>query len=365
MDFFKDFLTSFIGSSHYEIQLLKGDASSRQYYRIRSDEKSWVLMVWETFTDSKRFPFLSVHQYFQDSGVRVPELYCFSSEKGLFLIEDLGDLSLEKYFWNCFHPGNPKLDRFGKNSDSLNFPSKRRKSLKGTSKENLFKMYTKAVDQLVRIHSLCFEEKNQKFCTAYEQEFSVEKLLWELNFSKNHLLKGLLEVSISEAAEKMLEKEFEDLCTKLYSSPQVICHRDFHSRNVMVQSGEVVIIDFQDARMGPVAYDLVSLFHDSYVCLDSSFIRCLMDYYRDHFPYFKRLGLGEECWQRLFEQQILQRCFKACGSFAGFKRLGNNSSYLSYIGPTLRLVLEKLKNQGDYPVWESLLERSKPKWRKL
>ena len=336
MDFFRDFLTPLMGSPDYNLQPLAGDASGRRYYRVSLDGKSRVLMVWESFTDSENFPFLSTHKYFQSSSVHIPELYHFSKEKGLFLIEDLGDLSLEKYFWNC------------------------------TNENNLLKMYTKVLDQLIRIHSLCFEEKSQKPCTAFKVEFSVEKLFWELNFSKNHLLKDLLKTPMSEMEEKNLDKEFRTLCEKLYRSPQVICHRDFHSRNVMLKSdGEIVIIDFQDARMGPVAYDLVSLFHDSYVCLDPQSICYLMKYYKDHFSHFNKLQLEGEQWQELFEQQILQRCFKACGSFASFKRSGNNISYLSYIQPTLFKVLEKLKNQDHYPVWRKLLERSKPQWEEL
>ncbi len=373
MDVFNNFLTSFIESSDYDLCPLTGDASSRRYYRVSFCEKSWVLMVWESFEDPENFPFLSIHRSFENSGVRVPELYHFSKEKGLFLIEDMGDLSLEKYFWSCFNENsfNPNLSEAKKRSDtlpeSLDFQkdfSVKKKDYQG--KKDILKVYTEVMDQLIRIHSLCFEEKNQKSCIAYKREFSVEKLLWELNFSKDHLLKGLLKVPMSEREEKILGGEFKTLCENLYRSPQVICHRDFHSRNLMLKSGrEVVIIDFQDARMGPVVYDLVSLFHDSYVTLDPSFIRSLMEYYRSHFPYFDKLQLKEDQWQRLFEQQILQRCFKACGSFASFEGSGKNRSYLSYIRPTLLKILETLKNQGSYPIWEELLEKSKPRWEEL
>ncbi len=337
-ELFRDFLTSRIGSPDYDLQPLTGDASSRRYYRVSLGDKSWVLMVWEAFTDPQIFPFLSTHGYFQHSGVRVPGLYDFSEKKGLFLIEDLGDLSLEKYVWNCI------------------------------TENSLLKTYTKVMDQLIRIHSLCFEEKHPEACTAYKQEFSVEKLFQELNFSKTHLFKGLLKTPMSTTEEKKLDREFRTLCERLYRSPQVICHRDFHSRNVMLTSDEVVIIDFQDARMGPVVYDLVSLFHDSYVSLDSTFTGYLMQYYKNHFPHFDKLQLDGEQWQDFFEQQTLQRCFKACGSFAfftSFKKPGNNRSYLHYIQPTLSKILEKIKNRGHYPVWEKLLEKSKPQWEKL
>ena len=371
MDLFKDFLTSFTGNSDYNLYPLTGDASNRQYYRVSLGGKTWILMAWEAFEDSEKFPFLSIHKYFENSGIRVPRIYRFSKEKGLFIIEDLGDFSLEKCFWSCFNENgfNSGLPGKGENDKlSGSFDSQKKISVKNKNHwdKDLLKIYTKVMDQLIRVHSLYFEEKNREVCVVYKQEFSVEKFLWELNFSKNHLLKGLLKIPISEREEKILNKEFEILCKNLCQSPQVICHRDFHSRNVMLKSGkEVVIIDFQDARMGPVVYDLVSLFCDSYVRLDSSFIGYLMGYYKDHFPYFSKLRLEEDQWQELFEQQVLQRCFKACGSFACFENFGKKRSYLSYIRPTLLKILKKTENWESYPLWRELLEKSKPVWGKF
>ena len=294
-------------------------------------------MEWEPFLKPEDFPFLSIHFHFQKSGVRVPKIHHFSEKKGLFLMEDLGDLSLEKHFWNC------------------------------KNQKDILALYKKVVDQLIVIHSLCFQKDSLRTCVAYEQEFSVKKFLWELNFAKEHLLKGLFSISLSKTEEKALEAEFQSLCEKLHKAPQVICHRDFHSRNVMIKSdsNEVVIIDFQDARMGPVVYDLVSLFYDSYVTLDPSVTKHLTNHYMDHFPYFDQLQLTQKHWQEFLEQQILQRCFKACGSFASFKMINNNDAYLPYIPPTLNRILENLENHESYPMWKKLLERSKPRWENL
>ena len=335
MDSLREFLNPLLPGTDYRLSSLAGDASIRNYYRISLNEQSWILMEWEPFLNPKDFPFLSIQSYFQKSGVRVPKIHHFSEKRGLFLMEDLGDLSLEKEFWNC------------------------------KNQKDILALYKKVLDQLIVIHSLCFQKDSPGACVAYEQEFSVKKFLWELNFAKEHLLKGLFSISFSKKEEKALESEFQTLCEKLYKAPKVICHRDFHCRNVMITSNEVAIIDFQDARMGPVVYDLVSLFYDSYITLNPSLIKDLTDHYINHFAYFDQLQLTQEQWQEFLQDQILQRCFKACGSFASFKMINNNDAYLSYIPPTLNKILENLENHDSYPIWKKTLERSKSRWENL
>lgn len=314
---------------------LAGDASTRRYYRVVDGKQSWVLMEWEPFDDSQSFPFLSVQSYFDKNAIRVPKIIDYDKEKGLFLLEDLGDLTLERRFWEF------------QNQDVV------------------LPFYRKALDQLIKIHSLSFEDKDQRNCTAYNIEFSVEKLLWEMNYAKKYLLKELLELELSPQDEKTLEGEFLDICQKLYQSPQVICHRDFHSRNVMLSFEELVIIDFQDARLGPPAYDLVSLFFDSYVDLSPGSIDGLMKYYIDHFPHFNDLNLSQDQWTEFFHLQTIQRCFKACGSFASFKITRDDDRYLGYIQPTLERVLRWLPLYKSGTLLETCIKETQSHWENL
>lgn len=335
MSDFKDFLDPLIDTAQYTVTPLAGDASSRRYYRVIANKASWVLMEWEPFEKIGDFPFLSVQKYFNEWKVRVPEIIDYSKEKGLFLLEDLGDLTLERRFWEF------------------------------QNQEVVLPFYEKALDELIKIHSLLFEDTSEKVCTAYHLEFDVDKLKWEMNYAKKYLIKELLQIKLSSAYEKELEEEFEEICSELYSSPQVICHRDFHSRNVMLLFNEAVIIDFQDARLGPPSYDLVSLFNDSYVNLNQSSIDQLMNYYVTNFPHFNRLGLSQYQWQHYYNIQSIQRCFKACGSFASFKVTRDDNRYLDYISPTLNSV-KKLLNQSEFcPRLGDLLEENRNKWEEL
>lgn len=332
---FKDFLVPLIKSEDYSVTPLAGDASTRRYYRVVSNKKSWVLMEWEPFDQIADFPFLSVQKYFNEKGVRVPVIHHYDKTTGLFLLEDLGDLTLERRFWEF------------------------------QNQEFVLPFYKKSLDQLITIHSQSFSDKEERVCTAYHNEFSVEKLLWELNYAKKYLLKGLLKIELTSDKEAALEKEFLDICESLYQSPQVICHRDFHSRNIMLTFDEVAIIDFQDARLGPPAYDLVSLFYDSYVELSPKSVNELMKYYIDNFPFYKNLNVSDDEWDRYFLLQTIQRCFKACGSFGSFKMTRDDNRYLDYIAPTLVRVLEHIPKWKKGSLLEELILSSKDTWENL
>ena len=332
---FKDFISPLINSEKYSITPLAGDASTRRYYRVVDNRKSWVLMEWEPFDQIADFPFFSVQKYFNEQGVRVPDIISYDKDIGLFLLEDLGDLTLERRFWEF------------------------------QNQEVVMPFYEKSLDQLIKIHSLVFTNQDKRTCTAYHNEFNVEKLLWELNYAKKYLLKEFLQISMDTDTEKKLEQEFEDLCSDLYKSPQVICHRDFHSRNIMLMYDEVVIIDFQDARLGPPAYDLVSLFYDSYVKLSQGSMDHLMKYYVTNFKEFDQLGISEKDWNYYFDLQVIQRCFKACGSFASFKVTRDDNRYLKYIGPTLTTVSQQLQKTGRLPLLNDILNSNKGNWENL
>ena len=333
MTLFEPFLKNQLKNAEYTVSPLAGDASSRRYYRVMSDQKSWVLMEWEPFQEISDFPFLSVQQYFAKNGVRVPKIYDYDKNTGLFLLEDLGDLTLERRFWEF------------------------------QNQEVVIPYYKKTLDQLIKIHSLSFMESGAQDCTAYTNEFSVEKLVWEMNYAKKYLIKELLKYPLSPEEETQLEQDFLSVCSKLYQSPQVICHRDFHSRNVMLHFNEVVVIDFQDARMGPPVYDLVSLFCDSYVDLDPKIVGQLLDYYIDSFPHFKSLGLSREQFNGFYDLQTLQRCFKACGSFASFKVTRDDNRYLGYIAPTLKRVMGQLEHSKLSPTLLKILAQTQESWK--
>ena len=99
----------------------------------------------------------------------------------------------------------------------------------------------------------------------YGIAFDVEKLTWELDFFVRHFVEAYRGISVPASQREALAEEWSAIASELAAEPRVLCHRDYHSRNLMLHDGSLYIIDFQDARMGPDTYDLASLLRDSYV----------------------------------------------------------------------------------------------------
>lgn len=337
------FVSSVLGASPYELHPLAGDASARRYFRVVAHDESWVLMVWEPFEDNGKYPFLSVRSHFEKHGVHVPTVAAMSPEKGLVLLEDLGDLTLERKFWE------------------------------NQNQSQALPYYRQAIEELVKIHfdsSFDFDSA----CTAFQVEFDRAKLLWEMNYAREHFVEGICAIHLNEPVRQELIDQMTDICERLAARPKVICHRDYHSRNLMIKLGRMRVIDFQDARMGTMQYDLVSLLRDSYVQMSKELHDQLLEEYR--VAMVTRLSDGDRVrgpqaitlaksllgelepstFRFFYELQTLQRCFKACGSFASFLRLRNDKRYLKHLAPTLSTLKTTFSLFPEYKGFYQLLD---------
>jgi aminoglycoside/choline kinase family phosphotransferase len=316
------FLVKHLGSESFKIFNLAGDASTRRYYRIVLDSQSWVLMNWEPF-DVKKYPFISVLSHFKESGVRVPSIVTYSEQDGLVLLEDLGDLTLERKFWES------------------------------QQQQSSMVFYEMAIDEMVKIHVNSTE--NKKECTAFNIQFDTDKFLWEMNYGKDNLLLGVLKFQMNTSVAAELQKVFLDICQRLDKEPKRIAHRDYHSRNLMIKLDQMIVIDFQDARLGPVQYDLVSLLKDSYVDLNEESTQHLINNYLDKTKAFLPKNFSRENFDLIYELQSVQRCFKACGSFASFYHQREDRRYLKYLNGTLKRVLKGLTYFPEYKAFAEIL----------
>ena len=316
------FLSRSLNSSSYKVFSLAGDASNRRYYRVVLDNQSWVLMRWEPF-DPNNYPFLSVLNHFAKNGVNVPKIISMAPEEGLVLLEDLGDLMLERKFWES------------------------------QSHESSMEWYKLTIDELVKIHYAATNDKSD--CSAFKIKFDTEKFLWEMNYGKDNLLAGILKFQFNEKTNKEISDIFLDVCSKLDAEPKRIAHRDYHSRNVMIKLDKVHVIDFQDARLGPIQYDLVSLMRDSYVDMSDDMAKTLINYYLDQSRGFLPKDFSREQFDRMYELQSIQRCFKACGSFASFFHQREDRRYLKYLSGTLRRVIKAVNEFPEYKAFGDIL----------
>ena len=323
-------LADFFGGRTFKVIALAGDASNRRYFRIVShgppngetakqstqDSQSWDLMVWEPF-DRKNYPFLSVQELFAQHKIQVPEVKEVWPHLGLVLLEDLGDLTLERKFW-----------------ENQNY-------------EKSLPYFEMALDELIKIQFHSFSNVD-KSCTAFKIEFDTAKLLWEMNYGRTHLLEGICNFSASSEKSQALSKTFTSICERLHAEPKFMTHRDYHSRNLMIKFDSVRVIDFQDARLGTIQYDLVSLLKDSYVQIPEAMSdKLLSSYLRKAKPFLPKT-FSHEQFQLIYELQSVQRCFKACGSFASFYMQRKDTRYLKYISGTLKKVLKSLTFFPEY-----------------
>lgn len=321
-EFLNPFLTQSLGNSDFKVYSLAGDASNRRYYRVVHNNQSFVLMRWEPYNPDN-YPFISVLRHFEKNGIHVPKIIGMAPSDGLMLLEDLGDLTLERKFWES-------QDKFG----ALDF-------------------YKQAIDEVAKIHNQATDNRGP--CTAFDIEFNTEKFLWEMNYGKQNLIEGILKFKFSEKAQTEIDRIFLSICTKLDQEPKRIAHRDYHSRNLMIKLNNMHVIDFQDARLGPIQYDLVSLFRDSYVDMSDELAETLMNYYLELSKDYLPENFSKEHFLKIYELQSIQRCFKACGSFASFFHLREDRRYLKYLPGTLRKVIKATNEFPEYKAFADIL----------
>jgi aminoglycoside/choline kinase family phosphotransferase len=194
--------------------------------------------------------------------------------------------------------------------------------------------------------------------------FDMEYLLWESSYFADNYLSRLKRVPESEMSS--LKDEFRALAELAFSHPQVMIHRDFQSSNIIIKDGTVRIVDFQGARIGHIAYDLVSLLKDPYTGLprktrnkllkrhfeifrDSPLPEALEKQYRsktsprDSRPSYTAAELRDETLLAKFAATAsLQRNMQALGAFVFLSRKKHRTAYERFINPGAAILAESL-----------------------
>ncbi len=299
-----------------EVTELAGDASTRRYYRVRlgpgAPLPSLVLMHYpEDVPPGGELPYVNVHRILRKAGVPVPEIYLADPEEKLLFLEDAGDTMLETAVKEA------------------------------KSKEEVLPLYERCVEILVRIQWDGTRALDSDAIPA-RLVFDVEKFAWEIGFFFEHAVRGYGGIALPESEERAIGDLLLPLLKELAALPRVLTHRDYHSRNVMVTEGipgkrsELRVLDFQDARMGNVFYDLSSLFRDSYVTLDERTVDHLSYVYRHASPAeLKRMGGDRAAFSHRLDMASLQRNIKAIGTFGNQAHNRGKTFYLRFIPPTV------------------------------
>jgi len=301
------------------ISKIPGDASSRRYYRLSSQGQTFVVMRMEPFSEhNDKLPFIVLQRHLKEAGVDVPAIYATDPERGLMLLEDLGDATLLRHLQDV---ASADVERH---------------------------LYERVIDALVDLQHGASPSSKPANIDAFKLRFDHEKLLWEMDNTIEHFYLMHLKRNIRAADRKIMHDGFSEICTFLADQPTVLAHRDFHSRNIMIKDDRLVMIDFQDARMGPATYDLASLLKDSYYQLEEGQIRNLIDYYIARREASSQIRIDHAHFHYEFDLMSVQRNFKAIGSFASFLNRRGDATYLKYIGNTFENIRRTLLRYPQY-----------------
>ncbi|MFO8073296.1 MAG: phosphotransferase [Polyangia bacterium] len=308
---------------------LEGDASSRRYHRAvfgpGQNPKSLVVMELpddplgsdEAQGDRPdELPFLDVGRHLAAAGLPVPRVLADGVELGALLLEDLGDTTLVK-------------------------------RIEGLERSGLRDWYLAAVDLLSRLHDAMWPVPDG--CLAARRRFDYGLLRWELDHYREWGAEALAGRELPPAVRERLDSELDRLARDVESLPLGFVHRDYQSRNLMVtgeqaQPESLVIIDFQDAMVGPRVYDLVALLNDSYVELDDELKSEIVE------RYAATRGIDAGELRRELDLVTVQRKLKDGGRFVFIDRVKGDPSFLPFVDASfarVRRALERLPDRAE------------------
>jgi aminoglycoside/choline kinase family phosphotransferase len=298
---------------------LTGDASDRRYFRIiPADGPSLVLALHSGPIEFATLPFANVAGLMQEIPLPVPLVLGHSDALGILALQDLGDVTLQA------HLG----------------------AASATEHAALYRQAVALIDQLQRRGA----ELTSSHYLPYGIAFDVEKLTWELDFFVRYFVEGYRGVVLGDDDRAALQREWSAIAGELAAEPRVLCHRDYHSRNLMLSADSLYIIDFQDARLGPDTYDLASLLRDSYVDITDRELDELIAYF------LALKGGGDEAeFRRRFDLMALQRNLKALGTFGYQTLTRRNPVYIQYMPRTLRYAQTNLAKYERFARLRELL----------
>lgn len=297
----------------HSIAPASSDASFRRYFRVQHSNGPHVVM--DAPPDKENVSaFVSLDKFFEEYGMHVPHIFAENLSEGFLLLEDFGNTSL----------------------------------LQSLNNETVDDLYTKAMQQLFFLQNRVDPDLCQT--NSYDQAL----LNRELDIFTEWFVQGLLGIELPESIKSSL---YESLINSALEQPKVCVHRDFHSRNLMLLEDQSLgIIDFQDAVIGPITYDLVSLLRDCYVSWPDQRVERWMN---DHYQVLinaKKLNVPYHQFKRWFDWMGMQRHLKAIGIFARLHLRDQKSGYLQDIPRTLNYVLAVSTGYPDFVEFHSFLE---------
>ncbi|MCK5918284.1 MAG: phosphotransferase [Cocleimonas sp.] len=296
------------------LSVASADASFRRYFRIHHDNKTMIAMDAPPEKEDSS-PFIDVTQRLLKAGVHAPEILKHSLEQGFMVLSDLGS--------------TPYLDRL--------------------KKETADDLYADAMTALIKI---------QQAETQGLPVYDTDLLQQEMQLMSDWFLGTHLQLDLDKNQQKIISHTFVELTNAVLEQPQAFVHRDYHSRNLMLtENDNPGIIDYQDAVLGAITYDLVSLLRDCYIAWPDNKVEQWALTYRDQAVDAGVFdAVDDQTFMRWFDLMGLQRHIKVLGIFARLYHRDGKENYLNDLPQTLKYVMQVGKKHPETQALIQLFE---------
>ena len=322
----KYFIESFLRESglpenNFTLSILAGDGSARSFQRLKPKDKNLTFIFMENppendFLIKENLAYLMIGTHMLVKGMPLPKILKHDLNSGYFILEDMGDRTLQDEILNS-------TDRI--------------------------KIYENVIETLLKLQIDGRQGFDTKWCCqtpVYDTSLMREKEAW---YFRDSFLIDYAQIKINPAT---LDKSFEYIISMAEkANSNYLLHRDFQSRNIMCRNKGIAILDWQGARLGPLAYDLASLVFDPYVDLPEKEKRHLIDVYTS---LLKDIDPDAcESFKRYFFYIAVMRILQALGAYS-FLSIKQGKSYFEKYIPvalkTLKALLEEIPNRKLLPL---------------
>ena len=305
-------LDSLASNTYSNLQPASSDASFRQYFRVTDRQlgKSFIVMDAPPEKENCK-PFIHVTELLRNAGVNAPAILAVDLKQGFLLLDDLGN--------------RPYLNEL--NDDTADA------------------LYIDAIDAIIKMQKI----------DAILPLYNAQLLQAEMDLFEQWYVKRHLEMTLNDTQQTVLQNAFSLLIKSAEEQPQVFVHRDYHSRNLMItQENNPGVIDYQDAVIGPISYDLVSLFKDCYIRWPREKVELWLELYLARITPAQLID--RQTLLRWFDLMGVQRHLKVLGIFARLNYRDGKAQYLDDLPLTLQYTLEACAAYPELQPLKQLLD---------
>lgn len=292
----KQWVHSLPGWKEAQLQVASADASFRRYFRATQGNRTAIVMdAPPELEDSGTF--IDITRRLLDAEVHAPVIIADNLAAGFLLLQDFGNTPLlneltpadaDQYYQQAMH--------------------------------ELLKLQTADTDQL--------------------PIYNTERLRAEMNLMPEWFLGTHLQFADNDIPHELIGQTFSQLSDAVYNQPVTFVHRDYHSRNLMLIDGDIGVIDYQDAVLGPMTYDLVSLLRDCYIAWpEQQVTRWVLSFHKKAISAGNIPPMDEQSFLRWFDLTGLQRHLKVLGIFCRLNHRDGKSAYLNDLPLVLSYIL--------------------------